>query len=76
MVEMNLWQICFYLTEAGESCTPTSTRGSGLMHEGSAAKTVLNMHDSVFVCVFLTENLKTGRYKNDNKKNTKTIKVV
>lgn len=73
MVEMNLWQICFYLTEAGESCTPTSTRGLGLMHEGSAAKTVLNMHDSVFVCVFLTENT---RYKNDKKKNTKTIKVV
>lgn len=42
----NLEQICFYLIEAGESYTPTSTHGSGLMHEGPAGKEVLKIYDS------------------------------
>ena len=38
MIEIFLNQVCFYLTEAAMSCTPTSARGLEQTSEGPAAK--------------------------------------
>lgn len=38
MIEIFLKQVCFHLTEAAMSYTPTSARGSGQTSEGPAAK--------------------------------------
>lgn len=43
-VSLSVQQICIYLSESGESCTPTLTHGSVLMHEGSVAESKEKIH--------------------------------
>lgn len=55
MLKYILQQKCFYLCEAGESRTPTLTRGSALMHKGS----VLESKENINLCYSATAILDT-----------------